>query len=422
MHVLNPAELEVDLFCKGIRIDPSCTLDRDGRFFSRTRAGLGSGLELVIPSRHKQIWVNVPVEEDFAGTSPYRLLKIGDGYVIADDRQLGLEYGVRIPPQPRWYTMTTSRGTPMSKVGVLQGTYLGIYVSNSCLYWYTEPNQGCKFCTTGLNVGVNEVAEKLVEDVVETALAAKVEDGVTFVHFNSGYQAGKGLDRCAPYVKAVKEKVGALVGVQVIPSRDFWKYDWLMDLGADHFSFCYEFQNPEVFARLCPGKAATVGQQAFFDAMEYCAKKMGKGRNSGEIIAGVEPVEETLKAIDTITAMGCFPTVCIFRPVIGAEMEHHPPPPFEEMVEVMRYMYDACRRNGIPIGMTPNIEVSLIVNPDDAKYLAPPGLGKFWYETKLKAVKRLAAPYFAWKMRPRPVRESAEAYSKAPRDGRGARS
>jgi hypothetical protein len=92
------------------------------------------------------------------------------------------------------------------------------------------------------------------------------------------------------------------------------------------------------------------------------------------------------------------------------------------MVEVMRYMYDACRRNGIPIGMTPNIEVSLIVNPDDAKYLAPPGLGKFWYETKLKAVKRLAAPYFAWKMRPRPVRESAEAYSKAPRDGRGARS
>src|SRR3989304_5369022 len=42
---LNPAELETDLFCNGIKIDDSCTLESDARIFSRTRAGLGSGLE-----------------------------------------------------------------------------------------------------------------------------------------------------------------------------------------------------------------------------------------------------------------------------------------------------------------------------------------------------------------------------------------
>lgn len=414
MKALNPCELEIDLLCKGIRIDPSCTLESDARIFARTRAGLGSGLELVIPAPEKDIWVNVPVEEDFAASSPYRLEKGLEGYAVVDEREGALSYSVKIPHQPKWYTMATSKGTPMSKVGILQGTYLGIYVSNSCLYWYSNPSQGCKFCTTGLNVGVNEVVDKDLDDVVETALAAKREDGVTFVHFNSGYQMDKGLDNVAPYVKAVKEKVGALVGVQVMPSKDLWKYDWLMDLGTDHFSFCYEFQNPEYFDKFCPGKASTVGQRAFFEAMEYCAKKMGKGRNSGEIIAGVEPIEDTLKGIDYITSVGCFPTVCIFRPVIGAEMERFPSPPYEDMVAVMRHMYEACRKNGIPIGMTPNIEVSLIVNPDDAKYLAPPTLANRWYGAKLKLIKKLASPYFAWKMKPRPVDESAERYSKAP--------
>ena len=37
---LNPGELEIDLFCRGIRIDDSCSLEEDARVFSRTRAGL----------------------------------------------------------------------------------------------------------------------------------------------------------------------------------------------------------------------------------------------------------------------------------------------------------------------------------------------------------------------------------------------
>ncbi len=52
---LNPCELEIDLFCKGMRIDPSCALEDDARFISRTRAGLGSGLELVIPGSIKDV-------------------------------------------------------------------------------------------------------------------------------------------------------------------------------------------------------------------------------------------------------------------------------------------------------------------------------------------------------------------------------
>jgi hypothetical protein len=404
---LNPCELELDLFCCGIRIDPSCDLHDDGRRISRTRAGLGSGLEIVIPGTLKDVWVNVPVEEDFALRSPYLLLKRGGGYLVVDERR-AWDYPVRIPSEPEWYSRSTQRGTAMGRVGVLQGTYLGIYVSNSCLYWYSSPSQNCRFCTTGANVGINEVATKDLEDVVEVCLAAKRESGVTFVHFNSGYQTGGGLEEVAPYVKAVKERVGALVGVQLMPTRDLWKYDWLIDLGVDHFSFCYEFHNPEYFAKYLPGKHATVGQQAFFDALEYTSKRLGKGAVSGEIIAGIEPIEDTLRAIDYITGLGAFPTVCVFRPVIGADMERVPPPRYEDMRTVFAHVYQACKRNWIPIGAAPNIDVSLVCQPDDTRYLARPGLSTWIYERYLALARRAAGPMFARRIAPHTIRTSAE--------------
>jgi hypothetical protein len=258
---------------------------------------------------------------------------------------------------------------------------------------------------------VNEVAVKELDDVVEVCRAAKEESGVTFVHFNSGYQAGGDLEQVAPYVKAVKEQVGALIGLQLMPTRDLWKYDWLIDLGADHFSFCYEFQNPEYFARYLPGKQKTIGQETFFRAMEYTSKRLGKGAVSGEIIAGVEPIEDTLRAIDTITGAGAFPTVCVFRPVIGSDMENHPSPRYEEMRVVFEHVYEACKRNGIPIGLAPNIEVSLICQPDDTRYLARSTPSTWLYEARLRVMKQLAQPLFRRKLKPQRIHADA---SRAP--------
>jgi hypothetical protein len=405
LYQLNPCELEIDLFCKGLRIDPSCALEDDARFISRTRAGLGSGLELVIPGSIKDVWVNVPVEEDFAQQSCYELVREQGEYQVKDTRQ-GHRYAVRIPPEPAWYTRQTARGTPMHKVGVLQGTYLGIYISNSCGFWYHSPAVNCKFCASGLNVGVNEVARKDIDDVVEVVRAAKQESGASFVHFNSGYQKDRDLDEAAPYVKAVKSRVGTLVGLQLIPTLDFWKYDRLIDLGTDHFSFCYEFHNPDFFAHYLPGKQQLVGQQTFFRALEYTTKKLGKGSCSGEIIAGVEPLEDTLRAIDYITGIGAFPTVCIFRPTIGSDMEQVPSPRYEEMLVVFRHVYEACRRNNIPIDVTPNIEVSLIVQPGDTRYLAPRNLASSFYHAEMALARWLVRPYFAWKMRPKNITAS----------------
>jgi hypothetical protein len=141
--------------------------------------------------------------------------------------------------------------------------------------------------------------------------------------------------------------------------------------------------------------------------MEYTSKRLGRGRVSGEIIAGLEPIEATMRGIDRIVAAGAFPTVCIFRPTIGSELEDEPSPDPGAMREVFAHLYEACRDAGLPIGILP-IEVSLVVQPEEAAALVAPRFSSRLYEWKLAALRRAAKPYVAWKRRPRPGARPAD--------------
>lgn len=400
--MLKPVELEIELFCRGLRIEEA--YDGSARPIGRTRAGLGSGLEIILTGGRKPIWMNAPVMEPFAQHSPFVLR----GMSVIDERD-GNEYAIDIPPEPTWYSRLTSSDVPMSRIGVLQGNYLGIYVGSRCAFWAADDSRACRFCTTGQNIGTSEEARKRVEDVIEVARAARDESHCVFTHFNTGYhfeerddlERTHGLRLCEPYVRAVRQHVGGFIGVQAmpVPRSSFYEYDELIEAGTDHFSFCYEFENPEVFAEICPGKAGTVGQHAFFEAMEYTATKLGRGRVSGEIIAGIEPIADTKRAIDRIVDAGAFPTICIFRPTIGSAMEHVPPPDPSAMKEVFAYLHERCRRASLPVGVLP-IEVSLVVQPDETEDLVAPNLQSAWYGLRNRALRRMAAPYVAWKRRP----------------------
>ena len=401
--MLNACELEIDLFCHGLRVPADVSLE-GARGVSRTRAGLGSGLELVIPARSwlkREIWMNAPVVEHFVRTSPYSLGGSPEtGYEILDERDKQ-RYPIRLPQEPAWYRRLTSRDIPMSRIGVLQGTYLAIYINPVCAFWSYDPPVNCRFCTTGRNVGQNEITAKTVEDVVETCWAAKEQSGITFVHLNGGFMGSRGLEFAEPFVRAIKQEVGLLVGLQLTPERDFTRYDRLIDLGVDHFSFCVELLDADWFARICPGKAQRLGQSLFFEAMEHCASKLQRGAVSGEIIAGLEPADNSIEAIERIVSAGAFPTVCIFRPTLGSDLEDWPAPGYFEMRRVMAAMYDACRRHHVPIGVAPNIEVSLVVSPDDAALLAPRTAAFFTYELWRRSLRVAARPVFAHRQQAR---------------------
>ncbi len=384
-----------------MRLDSSCNAEDDGRGILRTRGGLGSGLEVMLPHG---LYTNVPVEEDFAKKSPYILHKENGQYLIKKNGKMVSE--ARLLPRPKFYDTKTSTGKLMSRVGVLQGTYLAIYPTELCGFWKMRPRMNCRFCSVGLNLGSTEEEEKSIKEVLETAIAARDECGVTFVHFNSGFSPkGEELEKLEPYIKAIKEKTGLLVGVQAIPSSDLKKYDRLKKLGVDHLSFCIELFDPEEFSKTCPGKAKYLGQDRFLRAIEYCAKIFGKGKVAGEIIAGLESPESTIKAIEHFARMGAVSTVCVFRPLRGTDYEKVPPPKYEEMLPVFRKVYTSCLDYGIPFGIAPNIKVSIVMLPEECGYLVPNlTLQKKAQLAKLQLMKVAYLAYFRTQLALKPRR------------------
>src|SRR5262249_18149902 len=149
--------------------------------------------------------------------------------------------------------------------------------------------------------------------------------------------------------------------------HDLRRYDRLKEIGVNRVSFCFEIFDPERFAAVCPGKDREYGLARYLEAVRYCARLGLKGGSlrqpwvtNGEIIAGLEPPASSMAAIDWVAGVGAVPTVCVFRPLVGTDMEDERPPRTEEMVPVFRRLYEACMEHGLPIGLAPNVHVSLV--------------------------------------------------------------
>lgn len=414
----NPGLLKLELYCKGLRVDDSFFKEqRRGRQIMRTRAGLGSGLELVLPDG---LWTNAPVVEPFAQHSPYILYReprtSSDTRHRANGHGAGSEHGseededrlvirrdgdheliseVELAPKPAWYEQTTTNGKKMIHIGSLQGTYLGVYPSKVCEYWLDQPvKTNCKFCSVGLNLGVDDADTKSVEEVVEVAIAAREQSKITYLDFNTGhYEGDTYLDILEPYIRRVKEETGLLIGVQTPPHHDLTRYDKLKKMGVNRVSFCFEIWNRDRFQEVCPGKHREYGLDRYLEAVRYCAQ-IGQDRrpfdfdpwvSNGEIIAGLEAPADSMAAIDWITSVGAVPTVCVFRPLKATDYAEVPPPSTEDMIPVFARLYEACIEHELPIGVAPNIHVSLVMLPEEGRYLVS-NPGRFrWKEAKLRA-------------------------------------
>ncbi len=396
----NPSYLKLDLYCKGARIDESCFVEESGgRPILRTRAGLGSGLELILPAG---MWTNVPVTEDFTRRSPY-LIRMEKGSLILE-RDGEFICRPKLSPKPQWYERETTTGRKMRQVGSLQGTYLGIYPGKVCEYWTRDTKVNCHFCSVGLNLGHDDADEKNVGEVMQVVRAAVLESGVTYVDFNTGHYEGETyLDLLEPYIEAIKKETGLLIGIQTPPHSDLSRYDRLKKLGVNRVSFCFELFNRERFIEVCPGKHSQYGLDRYLEAIRYCA---GLGREesslldpwvtNGEIIAGLEDPKDSIAAIDWITEQGAIPTVCVFRPLAGTDYAGVDVPDTEEMVPVFARLYDRCMEKGLPIGVAPNIHVSLVMLPEECEGLSQRPKAHFGHRMKLKAMHSVfSAAYYA---------------------------
>jgi hypothetical protein len=71
------------------------------------------------------------------------------------------------------------------------------------------------------------------------------------------------------------------------------------------------------------------------------------------------------------------------------------------MLPVFAHWYARCMDRGLPIGIAPNVKVSIVMNPEECRWLLPPGKRDGWplQRLKLAAMRKAFGTYFRTRLR-----------------------
>ncbi len=314
---LDDRRLLVELQSLGVRV-----LDGADRSLPGRRGGAG-------PSDALFLWVRglpltVPSHAAYVDASPYTLRLEGRQATL--HRAGELVGPVTVPPRPRIYDMETADGVPYWKIALLHLDSIASTVVQKCIYWDT-PEQ-CGFCGIELTRGEQTVPVKTPAQLAEVCTAARDFDHAVDVTLTTGSLNRR--DRGAVYISrcatAIKEASGLPIQVQFEPPDDLRVLDEVRRAGVDAVGIHSETFDPDVLARVAPGKAQC-GIEGYFATWERAVEVFGRGSVTTYVLLGMgERPELILDGCRRAIEMGVYPFVVPLRPVPGSLMADAPTP------------------------------------------------------------------------------------------------
>jgi radical SAM protein (TIGR04043 family) len=293
------------------------------------------------------VQTTVPTSAGYVATSPYTLRVEDDGgwAVYQDEDRLAT---AAVAPRPAYYDLATDEGIPYWQIALLHLDSVASTVLQTCAYWGNADQ--CTFCGIGVTLANGRtIAKKTPAMLAEVAVAARDLDGAVDATLTTGSTATP--DRGALYVgrcgEAVKAAAGLPVQVQFEPPSDLDVIDQVADMGVDSVGIHVESFDPQVLARVAPGKARW-GIEAYFTAWERAVKAFGAGQVSTYVILGMGEDEQlTVEGCKRAIDLGVYPFVVPLRPTPGSLMQDLLPPPKEAVEAVYRQIVPYLARRGL---------------------------------------------------------------------------
>jgi radical SAM protein (TIGR04043 family) len=339
---MNKQQLITELQSHGLRlVDES--VGAKGR-----RGGAG-------PSDHKAVTVNgttvmVPIFTGTAPESPYAAaVQPGQNRATLThaDHPIG---EIEFPRQPRFYALSTAEGVPYWKIALLHSQdVLATTVQQTCMR-YRDEATACQFCAIEKSLEQGRtIARKSPEQLAEVAEAAVRLDGVKHMVMTTG--TPNASDRGAAYLaecaRAIKARVNLPIQAQCEPPADFAWFKQMKQAGIDSLGMHLEAADPEVRARIMPGKAE-VPLTVYFNAFAAAVDVFGWGQVSTYLLAGLGDALETLVEVSQrLIDLGVYPFVVPFVPITDTPLANHPAPSTEFMTAVYQRVGHQLKQAGM---------------------------------------------------------------------------
>lgn len=338
---MNKQRLITELQSHGLRlVDPS--VGASGR-----KGGAG-------PSDHKAVMIDgttimVPIYTETASESPF-LARIKADSQIVLERETEAIAPITFPQQPQFYSLTTTDGIPYWKIALLHShDVLATTVLQTCMR-YRNSDTVCQFCAIEKSLDAGRtIARKPPEQLAEVAEAAVRLDGVKHMIMTTG--TPNTSDRGAAYLtecaRAIKARVNLPIQAQCEPPDDFVWFERMKAAGIDSLGMHLEAADPDVRARIMPGKAE-VPLSHYFDAFEAAVKVFGWGQVSTYLLAGLGDSLETLvEMCDRLITLGVYPFVVPFVPITDTPLANHPAPSTDFMFAVYQRVGALLKQAGM---------------------------------------------------------------------------
>lgn len=290
------------------------------------------------PSDHKAVTVDgttvmVPIYNSLAARSPYTI-RNNSSAELTLERHGEAVSSISFPRKPQFYDLTTADGIPYWKIALLHSRdVLATTVLQTCIR-YGDTATSCQFCAIGQSLESGRtIARKTPAQLAEVAEAAVRLDGVKHLVMTSG--TPNTSDRGAAYLSecaaAIKAKVNLPIQAQCEPPDDFVWFDRMKAAGIDSLGMHLEAADPQVRAKIMPGKA-TVPVEYYFEAFAAAVNVFGWGQVSTYLLAGLgDSLDTLLEMSDRLIQTGVYPFVVPFVPITGTPLADHPAPESELM-------------------------------------------------------------------------------------------
>ncbi|TXK35247.1 MSMEG_0568 family radical SAM protein [Nonomuraea sp. C10] len=303
------------------------------------------------PADAGMLWIDgspatVPTTADYVRDSPYALRQEDDGFGIYEGSVRLAD--AALAPRPKYYDLKTADGVPYWQIALMHLDSMASTVLQTCAYWGNSDQ--CTFCGIGVSLAAGRtIAKKTPEMLAEVSVAARDLDGAVDATLTTGSTATP--DRGALYVgrcaQAVKEASGLPVQVQFEPPSDLDVINRVRGMGVDSVGIHVETFDPEVLARVAPGKARW-GIEAYFSAWERAVRVFGEGQVSTYVILGMgEDPDLTVDMCRRAVDMGVYPFIVPLRPVPGSLMEDERPPSADYVEGIYRQVVPHMLRRGL---------------------------------------------------------------------------
>lgn len=258
--------------------------------------------------------VLVTASHSFDNRSPYSIgyrgkqLVLSKGQVVVDQ--------IKEVPMPKWYSMKTTKSVPMPKIFLHEGSSFLHQTYSGCDYH--SKGLGCKFCGTG-----PELKNREPREIGETVAEAAKENPKYHVCLGGGTRLPpkrniEYFSECITEIRKNDSKIP--IWIEMVPPESDRDILQLTELGATSFGFNIEIWDDSLRNKICPGKSI-IPKIRYLKAMEKALDVLGPNRVGSCLVAGLEPIENTINGATELASIGVQPCIIPFKPYDNSEYD-----------------------------------------------------------------------------------------------------